>query len=105
MNIELLWFDDCPNHHAARELLADVLVQNSVDDKIVAIEVPDQATGERVKFSGSPTIRIDGVDVDPGFEDTGDYTPRCRVYLTAEGFKGVPERGWIEQAVARALDN
>ena len=27
-------------------------------------------------------------DVDPTFKDTGDYSPRCRVYMTSEGFKG-----------------
>ena len=48
---------------------------------------------------GSPTIRIDGVDVPPGFSDPGDYTPRCRVYWTNAGLRGVPERSWIEAAL------
>ena len=75
MKIEVLWFEDCPNHQAAGELLDDILASHSVNADIASIEVPDLATGERVKFAGSPTIRIDGVDVDPGYEDTGDYNP------------------------------
>ena len=103
MKIELLWFEDCPNHHATSDLVEDVLKARGVSATVTPVEVPDLATGERVKFPGSPTLRIDGADVDPSYEDTGDYTPRCRVYMTASGLKGVPERAWVEQAVDRAL--
>ena len=102
MNIELLWFDGCPNHHAAGELLQGVLGELGVDEPIVRVDVPDLKVGERVKFPGSPTIRINGTDIDPEYEDTGDYTPRCRVYLTDEGFRGVPERSWIVDGVEAA---
>ena len=99
MKIELQWFEGCPNHHAAREILDEVLAAKNIDATIESVEVPDLETGERVKFPGSPTIRINGVDVEPGFEDSGDYTPRCRVYLTLDGYTGVPQREWIESAV------
>ena len=103
MHIELLWFEGCPNHHAAEQVLREVMSESGVDDEVVRVEVPDLETGERTKFPGSPTIRIDGVDVDPTFKDTGDYTPRCRVYLTDDGFKGTPQRAWIEAAVKKAV--
>ena len=102
MNIELLWFEGCPNHHAASEMLQGVLDELGVVDPIVSVDVPDLEVGERVKFPGSPTIRINGTDIDPEYEDTGDYTPRCRVYMTNSGYKGVPERRWIENAVESA---
>lgn len=102
MNIELFWFEGCPNHHAARVLLEAAMAENYINDEIVSIEVPDLETGERVKFAGSPTIRINGIDIEPGYEDTGDYTPRCRVYMTDVGFKGVPQKDWIENAVREA---
>jgi len=103
MKIELLWFEDCPNHGPAEEMVREVLAEHGVSDKIQRIEVPDLETGKSVKFPGSPTIRVDGHDVDPSYEDTGDYTPRCRVYMTDAGFKGVPERKWIEDAVEAAM--
>ena len=103
MNIELLWFDDCPNHHAATELLQETLNDFGVNDPIELVKVPDLETGERTKFAGSPSIRINGIDIDPTYEDTGDYTPRCRVYFTSAGFKGLPEKAWIENAVRTAL--
>ena len=102
MRIEFLWFDDCPNHDAARSLLDAVLADRGIETGVESVNVSDLATGERVRFPGSPTIRVDGVDVDPGYVDEGDYTPRCRVYATREGLGGVPERGWIELAVDAA---
>lgn len=108
MNIEFLWFDDCPNHHDARALLravlSEMLVERGIEASIEDINVADIETGERVKFPGSPTIRIDGVDVEPGYVDDGGYTPRCRLYGTADGLRGVPERARIERAIDLALN-
>lgn len=102
MQIEFLWFDDCPNHTRTRELLHELLTERDIDAEVEDINVNDIETAERVKFPGSPTIRIDGVDVEPGYVDSGDYTPRCRLYATADGLRGLPERIWIEAALERA---
>ena len=102
MQIEFLWFDDCPNHTTARALLSEILAERSIEAKIDDINVPDLESGERVKFAGSPSIRIDGVDIEPGYEDTGDYAPRCRVYPTSAGLRGVPEREWVVAAIEAA---
>lgn len=104
MNIELLWFEGCPNHEAAEALLLDVLAAQGVAATVRRIEVPDEATGNRVRFPGSRTIRIDGRDVDAEFDPATciDCTPRCRVYATSSGLRGVPERSWIERAVRAA---
>ena len=99
MRIELLWFDDCPNHQIAEDLLREVLDDLDAEATIVRIEVPDEETGNRVCFPGSPTIRVNGKDVEPGWEECEDCTPRCRVYPTPEGLRGVPPRAWIEDAV------
>ena len=103
MNIEILWFEACPNRYAARDLVEEVLAENRIEATIDSIEVPDLETGERVHFPGSPTIRINGRDVEPDFTDTGEYTPRCRIYLTESGYAGVPEREWIEESVSTAM--
>lgn len=103
MKIELLWFEDCPNHDPAEGMLREVLSEQGVSDEIHRVEVPDIETGIKVKFPGSPTIRIDGNDIDPDYEDTGDYTPRCRVFMTSDGLRGLPERAWIEKAISEAV--
>ncbi len=102
MRIELLWFEGCPNHEGAESLLRDVMAEAGVTDPIMRIEVPDEATGRAVCFPGSPTIRIDGVDVEPGWQPCDDCTPRCRVYPTSVGLRPLPERAWIADSLGRA---
>ncbi|MDA1062080.1 MAG: hypothetical protein O2895_04120 [Chloroflexi bacterium] len=103
MQIEFLWFEDCPNHLAARAMLREVLAERGRDARVDDIEVPDAATGERVRFPGSPTIRVNGQDVEPGVTDCVDCTPRCRLYHTDLGLRGVPMRAWVETAVDLAI--
>lgn len=101
--VELLWFQGCPNHEDAEALLHERMAALSVDVPIVRIEVPDEETGIRVCFPGSPTIRVDGRDVEPGWTSCDECTPRCRLYPTAAGLRGLPEASWIDAALAAAV--
>ena len=94
--IELLWFAGCPNHVAARRLLRDVVAELSPASVIRDIDATDPGVAERLRFPGSPTIRVDGRDVEPGFQDGADHTPRCRLYRTDRGLAPIPPREWIE---------
>ncbi|HEX7068984.1 MAG TPA: hypothetical protein VF295_12435 [Candidatus Limnocylindria bacterium] len=97
--VELLWFRDCPHHVEARRLLLDVIAGVAPGTPVEDIDATDLDVAHRWRFPGSPTIRVDGRDVDPRFTDPGDYTPRCRVYWTDRGLAGLPERAWIEAAL------
>jgi hypothetical protein len=99
LEVELLWFSDCANHRAARRLLEEVIAEIAPGTPIRDVDVTYPATAEQVRFPGSPTIRVDGKDVDPNYTDTGDYTPRCRLYRTSVGLRGLPERRWITDAL------
>jgi len=97
--VELLWFADCANHPAARRMLEEVIAEVAPGTPIHDVDATDPAIAERIHFPGSPTIRVDGRDVDPSYVDPSDYTPRCRLYRTDSGLRGLPERGWIEDAL------
>lgn len=101
--VELLWFQDCPNHPAARALLDELLGELAPDTVMHQIDATDPEIARRHRFPGSPTIRFDGRDVDPSYQDPCDYTPRCRLYRTAAGLRGLPERPWIEAALRESL--
>jgi hypothetical protein len=101
-HVELLWFQGCPNHETARRLIDEVIGELGIDTVVEPIEVPDEETGNSVQFPGSPTIRVDGRDIEPGFEACEDCTPRCRVYPTRVGLRGLPEREWLVAALSRA---
>lgn len=98
-SVELLWFSDCPHHEAARRLLGDVLADVAPATAIRDLDATDPSVAAALRFPGSPTIRVDGRDVEPGYVDRGVYAPRCRLYRTRVGLRGLPERRWIEDAL------
>lgn len=100
--VELLWFEGCANHPAARQMLEEVIAAVAPGTPIHDVDATDPAVAEQVLFPGSPTIRVDGRDVDPTYADPGDYTPRCRLYRTSAGLRGLPERDWIVDALTAA---
>jgi hypothetical protein len=102
--VQLLWFQDCPNHERARAMLRELVEELAPGARIEDVDATDPSVAERYRFPGSPTIRIDGRDVDPSFVDPGDYTPRCRLYRTPEGLRGLPDRAWVESALHASLE-
>ena len=83
MTIELLWWEGCPSHPEALAELRRVLADEHVDDpvRLVEIETDEQARAER--FPGSPTIRIDGEDIQPPGDAPIGLS--CRVYRRRDG--------------------
>jgi hypothetical protein len=102
-NVQLIWFADCPNHVEARLLLREVIAELAPGTPIEDIEASDPAVARGLRFPGSPTIRVNGRDIDPTYVDPGDYTPRCRLYRTEKGLTGLPPREWIEAALRAAI--
>ena len=103
MKVELLYIRDCPNAMDYLPELQELLDSVGIDDpvQLQLIEDQDQAVAQR--FVGSPTVRIDGVDVDPSTDDRADYAISCRLYRSETGTTGRPPRDWVRQALTRAL--
>lgn len=102
MRIEILYFEGCPNHRAAVERVREILEEESTPAEIIEVAVPDEASAQAHGFLGSPTIRIDGVDVEPGARSSKAFGMACRTYLEAGKRVGVPPRDWIRRAVREA---
>jgi hypothetical protein len=97
--VTLLWFSECPGHEPARAMVTDVVGRVAPDATIEDVDASRVEVAVALRFPGSPTIRVDGVDIEPGFEDPGDYTPRCRLYRTQAGLGGQPDPRWLEEAL------
>jgi len=99
VNVELLYWDGCPSHPEARELLEDVLRDRGLDAEITVRHVGTPEEAETLRFPGSPTIRIDGRDVDPaGATERPSLT--CRIYHLPDGrVSPVPSRQQLEEAL------
>ena len=65
MQIDILYFDGCPNHQPTAYLVQDVVRTLGVDATIREVEVRYAEEAERLRFFGSPTIHVNGRDVDP----------------------------------------
>jgi hypothetical protein len=102
MKIELLYFDGCPSHDAFLPRLRELLDRAGVDEPMQERRIESHEDAERERFLGSPTLRIDGVDVDPGAGGRTDFGLRCRLYPTAGALRGVPPDEWVLAALRRA---
>ena len=99
--VEVLFFEGCPNHRAAVDLARRVVAEVAPDARVEEVEVWNNEEAERLRFLGSPTIHIDGVDVEPESRSRADYAMSCRLY---RGF-GLPPREMIEAALAAAVED
>ena len=99
--VEILYFDGCPNHHPAVALVERVSRELGVEPNVQLVNVPDQEAARRLRFLGSPTIRVGGVDVDPQTEERDDYSLACRVFRTDAGVVGQPDERWVRDALLR----
>jgi hypothetical protein len=99
--VEILYFDGCPNHHPAIALVERLSRELGIEPNVELVNVPDQQAAQRLRFLGSPTIRVAGVDVDPQTEERGDYALSCRIFRTESGFSGQPDEHWVRDALIR----
>ncbi len=103
MKAELFYFDDCPSYRQALENLARALQLEQLPDEVEMIPVADAdaADAEAKRFIGSPTIRIDGIDVEGSVAETRGYAYGCRVYTDGSRMLGWPSVDQIRQALQR----
>lgn len=102
--IEVLHVADCPNYPKALALVERVRAELGVDAEVHTTLIADQAAAERARFPGSPTIRVDGRDVEPAAEPATEITVACRLYRHEHRFAGQPEEPWVREALLRAAD-
>jgi hypothetical protein len=102
MKIELLYFDGCPSHERLYPRLERLLRETGVSDPIEVRRVESVEAAEAERFLGSPSLRIDGEDVEPGADERNDFGLKCRLYRSAEGANGLPPDAWISAALERA---
>ena len=105
MKVEIFFFSGCPNHGPAVESVSGILRQESVSAELLEIEIKDIDTAHAIGFLGSPSIRIDGRDVEPNARSSRAFGLTCRTYID-DGFRaGVPPSDIIRAAVKEAKRN
>jgi hypothetical protein len=98
MRVELVFFDGCPSHDQLLPRVRELAAEAGAELVLRRVETPREA--ERERFLGSPTVRVDGRDVEPGASARTDYGLKCRIYRSEElGQSPLPPEGWIRAAL------
>jgi hypothetical protein len=99
MRVEVLYFDGCPTYRAAEETLREVLDQQEVEADVELEAVNTDEVAQRLRFPGSPTIRVDGEDLSSVPERAG-YALGCRMYATPERLRDWPTAKMVRASLA-----
>lgn len=101
IEIDFLYWEECPSHERALQLLEEVIEQEGVEAEIRIQRVDTEDDVQRLQFPGSPTIRVEGVDIDEASGDFIGFT--CRAYRQPNGkISPLPSRETIIAALRRA---
>jgi hypothetical protein len=93
--IEVLYFDGCPNHEPLIDRVRELAARHGVPAAIEPVRIASDQEAQARRFLGSPTLRVDGSDVEPGADERRDYGLKCRLYRSATGLTGGPDEAWI----------
>jgi hypothetical protein len=98
-----LYLDGCPGRERVLATVRELADQVGAEVVQRRIETAEAAEAER--FLGSPTVRVNGRDVDPRAVERSDYGLKCRIYRSQQlGQSLVPPQQWIRDALEAARD-
>ena len=97
--IEVLYLRGCPHANGLVDHIEQLVSRHRFDQRVVTrcMHSDDQARAEH--FLGSPTVRVDGRDVDPTADEQHAYGLVCRTY---PGHTAGPPDEWILAALNRS---
>ena len=99
MKVEVLYIADCPNHKPAVERVRDALRDACMPEMVQEVEVSSQADAEAMRFLGSPTVQVNGLDVEPEARAVQHFGLGCRSYAEDGHRSGLPSKDLIRRAL------
>lgn len=98
MRVNFLYYEECPSHDLALERLREVMAEEGIVDNVEVVKVETEEQARELRFVGSPTIRVDGLDIDP--PDNSRYALTCRAYRLTDGrISPLPSNDMIRRAL------
>jgi len=83
--ISILFFQGCPNHRPAVEMAQAIVSECGLEADIEEVEVTSPDGVDRLRFLGSPTVQVNGVDIEPAVRSRTEYAMSCRLYHAPDG--------------------
>jgi hypothetical protein len=101
VKITFLYYEECPSHDVALARLRQVMAEEGIQAEVEIIKVETDEEAQRLHFVGSPTILVNGHDIDPPLPDTY-YALTCRAYRLEDGrISPLPSPDMIRRALRR----
>lgn len=95
IEIEVFFFEGCPHHEPTLQRLREVVEALGIDANLREVAVADAKEAEALRFLGSPSVRVNGRDIEPGADELTEFALSCRIY----GVSGVPSRELMRVAL------
>ena len=102
MTVELLYLPNCPHYRETSDLVREVLRDEKIVAELTETLVSDFRDATERSFPGSPTLRVNGQDIEGLPTNHLPVGFACRTYLVDGIAHGVPPRAWLERAVRAA---
>jgi hypothetical protein len=104
VQVSFLYYEECPSHDLALERLREVMAEDGITSEVEVFKVETEEQARELHFVGSPTIRIDGRDIDPPTDPR--YALTCRVYrLEDDRISPLPSKDMIRRALRTPARN
>lgn len=98
LKLELQYFEGCPNHKLMNENLIEAIKGFEEKVELNQVLVEDEITARRISFRGSPTLLIDGEDIE-GVPIPEEPNMACRFYVN-----GIPSSNKIRELILRKIN-
>lgn len=104
MKIEFLYFEGCPNYKPALDNLRQALDETGLIAEIEMVDIADHTQAVDRRCLGSPSIRINGRDLEADSEHSLDYSMCCRRYRYGGEILGYPSKAMISEVLRKLRD-
>jgi hypothetical protein len=98
VRVSFLYYEECPSHELALGRLHGVMAEEGIRGEVEVLKVETEDQARRLRFVGSPTIRVDGLDIDPPSDSR--YALTCRAFrLEDDRISPLPSKEMIRRAL------
>lgn len=99
LRIVILGLTGCPNLESTIEMVKRAVTSLDQEAQIASELVGETDDFPKIGFRGSPTVLINGVDIEGNDSSDDAYVFGCRIY----GTSGTPPQTMIETAILAAV--
>lgn len=104
LRIEFLTFDGCPHAEVGHQHAVEALRAENAVGSVDRVEVNSPELARDLRFLGSPSLRVNGEDIEPGADDRSEFGLMCRTYTSEGVTTGAPSVQMIRKAIRTHLD-